>query len=86
MNAVGATTNMTVSRISRLICKSNAASASRLLANIPTANSNGTVKLTGGLGGLSFACFAVPVHVQAAVVATPVIWFQTVQRSSITYR
>ena len=44
----------------------------------------GTVKLIGGLGDsdLSFACFAVPVHVQAVVVATPVIWSQTVKRSA----
>ena len=28
----------------------------------------------------------VPVHVQAAVVVTPVIWFQTVKRSAISWR
>ena len=28
----------------------------------------------------------VPVHVQAAVVVTPVIWFQTVKRSVISWR
>ena len=51
---------------------------------------SGTVKLIGGLI-VRVLCVVlvespVRVHVQAAVVVTPVIWFQTVKRSAISWR
>ena len=73
---------MSVTKSPELLCQSTATTM-----NTTTL---GTVKLIGGLI-VRVLCVGsggklVPVHVQAAVVVTPVIWFQTVKRSAISWR